>query len=215
MRSRRHALQRSLWVVVPFRGIAQGKSRLAGALNAVERARFNQWLFTHTLRVVAAWQGGLSRCIVISGCARALRIASSMGANALREACPRGDLNRALARATREARRCAAQRVLVLSCDLPWLTGRALDTLLDRAARGSQWALATDVSGNGTNALLLNARMRFAFSYGDESRRRHVESACQWGYSITVIEHPEFARDVDTPNDLGAWQRNVRERSAL
>lgn len=215
MRVRRRAQQRLLWVVLPFRGIARGKSRLAAVLDASERARFNRRLFMHTLQVVAAWQGGSSRCIVVSRCARALRLACELGASALPEACPYGDLNRAIEFATRAARRCGAHRVLVLSCDLPWLSQQALNELLDRSAAGTQLVLATDASNTGTNALLLNTRGRFSYSYGADSRTRHINAARRRGWSSDVVTREELARDIDTPNDLARWKRAANGRSGL
>jgi 2-phospho-L-lactate guanylyltransferase len=205
----RGALRRGLWAVVPVRGIAQGKSRLAATLGLDGRVRFNRWLLTHTLNVVADWQGDLTRCLVLSPCAQVLNIARRMRACAVLEPCPHRDLNRALVRMLRAARRSGVHHVLVLSCDLPWLSRQGLNAMLDCAVAGAHWVLATDAAHRGTNALLVNARTRYDFGYGEDSRRRHTDLASQLGYTITVLEHPEFARDIDTPTDFRAWRRSA------
>jgi len=192
-------------VVLPVRGVGQGKSRLAPVLDTTERARFNRWLLKRTLGIIARWQGGLGRCIVVSSCAQTLLIAKRANALALAEPRPSRGRDRAVDRAVGEATRQGARRVLVLPSDLPRLSVAALDALADRAAAGSHCVIAPDSARTGTNALLLNARGRFAFSYGPGSCARHVQASRSRGWTISVCVHPALALDIDTPHDLVTW----------
>jgi len=194
------------WIVLPVRGIAQGKSRLADTLDAVERARLNRWLLRHTLRVYARWHGSLDRCIVVSACARTLAITAAAGAVALMEPRPARGLNRAIAAGTAYARQRGGRIVLVAACDLPELSAQALDALAGRPWQRARIALATDEEGTGTNALEIASRAHFDYAFGADSRMRHVASASARGWGHAVCVHPGLTLDIDRPEDLRAWR---------
>jgi 2-phospho-L-lactate guanylyltransferase len=190
--------------VVPFRGYAQGKSRLATVLDAGARARLNRRLLLSTLRAIARWQGDLHRCIVVSPCRRALLTARRMGATALLEA-PRAGLNPAADRGASHARRRGARGVLILPSDLPDLDPASLAAMTQAARAFRHVVLAPDRKGNGTNALLVAAPGRFELQFGEGSFERHQAQAARRGYGVSVCRRPELAFDIDTPEDLAGW----------
>jgi 2-phospho-L-lactate guanylyltransferase len=192
-----------------MRGIARGKSRLASVLDRAERSRLNRRLLKHTLEVIRLWQGGLGRCMVVSGCAQTLRTTSCAGALGLREPRPSRGLDRAIAHGIDAAIRRGARAVVVLPSDLPLLTAGALDALLDCAASRCAGAIAPDTAGTGTNALLLKTRARFKFSYGPESYVRHLEEARKHGWDLAIVSHPQLALDIDLESDLVAWRNSA------
>jgi len=195
-----------LWTVVPVRGYARGKSRLASVLDAGARARLNRRLLLSTLRVIARWRGNLSRCVVVSPCRRTLATARRKGAATALET-PRGGLNRAAALGAYCARRNGARGVLVLPCDLPNLTPAALAAMTQAARSRKHVVIAPDRKKSGTNALLVVAPGPFEFQFGEGSFARHRLQAAQRGYGISVCARPELEFDVDTPEDLAAWRR--------
>jgi len=203
----------ALWVVLPVRGIAQGKSRLADTLDAVERVRLNRWLLRNTLRVIGAWQGSLDRCIVVSACARTLAIVERAGAIALREPRPGRGLNGAVAAAASHALRRGCRSLVVTACDLPLLSVEALDALTERPWSRARLTLATDVAGTGTNALHLASRAHFSFAFGTESRAHHVAVARERGWACAVCTHPELTLDIDRGHDLRAWRASIASRT--
>ena len=200
-----------LWTVVPVRGYARGKSRLAAVLDPGARLRLNRRLLLATLRVIARWRGDLRRCVVVSPCPRALATARSEGAVALAEVPPRG-LNQAAALGAAYARRHGARGILVLPCDLPGLTPAALKALARGARRLRQVAIAPDRKRSGTNALLLTAPGRFEFQFGADSFSRHELQAARRGYGVSICARAELAFDLDTPEDLAAWCKAGRAR---
>jgi 2-phospho-L-lactate guanylyltransferase len=206
VRSKRSGRWRTLRVIVPIRGIARGKSRLAERLGPDERARLNRRLLEHTLRVIATWQGTASRCIVVSGCPQTLRMAARAKAMAFAEPRPGRGLNHAIGYAVRRAVRSGARAILVLPSDLPRLSVAALDALVRRAPYGYTGAIAPDGARTGTNALLLKTRARFEFSFGPDSFPRHLQAARLRGWRLAICTHPDLALDVDLPADLAAWR---------
>src|SRR5262245_10731489 len=147
-----------LWTIVPVRGIAEGKSRLAGVLDAPARARLNRQLLEHTLRTVAGWRGGLDQCAVVSACRETRGIADRFGAVPVDEGSETGGLNAAVKRGAAYAGSRGARTILVLPCDLPYLSMEALAAMVEAAASEGHLVIAPDRQGNGTNALLASAR---------------------------------------------------------
>jgi 2-phospho-L-lactate guanylyltransferase len=214
VRAEAAALRRALCIVVPVRGESHGKSRLAGALDPVQRARLNRRLLRRTLGVVERWQGTLANCIVVSAFPRSLRAARDRGAQALREPSPRRGLNAAAASGLALARRSAARRVLVLPCDLPLLSPAALARLLACARCGARAAIAPDRAGTGTNALVVPAVSGLRFEYGPGSFARHLRMVRARGWEAGVCRLPELSFDLDAPEDLRTMQA-LRVRGPL
>ena len=196
----------SLWTVVPVRGIGAGKSRLAGVMAPPVRAELNRRLLALTLRAIAEWRGDLAQCVVVSPCADALAAASRAGAIALQEAPDAAGHNAAASLGAAHAWHQGANGVLVLACDLPYLTPAALEEMAKAARAGNELVVAPDRSGRGTNALLLTRRGPFAFRFGEGSCERHLAQAAALGWTATVRTRPELQFDLDTPEDLAEWE---------
>jgi 2-phospho-L-lactate guanylyltransferase len=121
-------------------------------------------------------------------------------------------LNAAIDLGRREALARSADRLLVLSADLPLLTsGAVLGFVSDAAA--ANVVLGTDAAGVGTNALLLAGEpvmSHFAFHFGLDSRRRHRHEAERLGATWRDRCVREIARDLDTPEDWGMLSGEIR-----
>jgi 2-phospho-L-lactate guanylyltransferase len=191
--------------VLPVRGEARGKSRLARLLDRGARMRLNRKLLRHALHTITQWQGTAKRCIVVTACARSGIAARRAGAIWLQEPQPRRGLSRAVAYAVAIAARRGARAMLVLNGDLPLLSPAALQDFV-RAADGAAVALAPDRTRTGTNAVLLTSHARFAFAYGPGSLALHLASAQARGWTVAVCERTELAFDLDTPADIAAWR---------
>src|SRR5262245_34395638 len=171
-----------VWTIVPVRGIAEGKSRLAGVLDAQARARLNRQLLERTLHTVASWSGEQSRCAVVSACRETLEIAERLGALIVDEGAETGGLNAAAARGAAYAAGRGAHRILVLPCDLPYLSTGALAAMLEAASSERHMVIAPDRHGTGTNALLLYAGQALDFRFGEGSCASHLALAAERGW---------------------------------
>lgn len=197
-----------LWTVVPVRGITNGKSRLAGALNAGARTRLNRQLLERTLTVVNCWRG-LTRCVVVSPCEEALATAAHLGASGVLETPDAAGLNGAAALGASYASDRGARSILVLPCDLPYLTPESLTAVTHAAKTTRHMVIAPDKAGTGTNALLMSAQRPFEFRYGEQSFARHLLLSAERGWTAAICARPELAFDLDTPEDLAAWQERI------
>ena len=205
MRARRRSAAHDLWVVLPVRGIARGKRRLAEVLEPGERARLNAKLLRHTLHVLRASLGSLERCICVSPCTRALTLARRLGAQALREPSPGRGLNRAIGYALRLAVRAGARRTLILPADLPLLSREAAAGLA-LVRTDTRLTIASDRAGTGTNALLSRVPARCPLHFGPESFFLHRQAARARGWNVATCSVPQLTFDLDTPEDLAAWR---------
>jgi 2-phospho-L-lactate guanylyltransferase len=191
-----------------MRGVARGKSRLAAALDPPARARLNRVLLTLTLGVIERWRG-LTRCVVVSPCEEALATAARLGAASVLETPDAAGLNGAAALGASYASDHGARSILILPCDLPYLTPESLTALAHAAEMPRHMVIAPDKAGTGTNALLVSAQRPFEFRYGEQSFARHLLLSAERGWTAAVCARPEIAFDLDTPEDLAAWSERA------
>lgn len=196
-----------LWTIVPVRGLAAGKTRLAPALAATGRAVLNRSLLVRTLAVLADWSEAMGRCIVVSPCLRALRLARDAGAMPLYEGASAVGLNRAIELGVARAWARGATRTLILAGDLPYLDAGALSDMENAARRSRCVVLAPDKSGTGTNAVLIGVGTDFKYAFGPMSFHAHELAAERSGLRVSVVRRRELEFDLDLPEDLAAWRR--------
>ena len=186
----------SCFVVMAVRPVDEGKSRLSDALTAEQRKILNIKMFRHVFDVVRKIVPA-DHIVVISRSGILLDEARSGGAHG--EAETGRELNAALTEASRIAVERGATALLTLSSDLPFLEAGDVRAMLD--AEGDV-VIATDRVRIGTNALLMRRPFAIPYRYGGESLAAHKAAAAEAGLSITVVERPGLARDIDTPADL-------------
>ena len=199
------------WMLVPVRGFGTGKSRLAAVLDAQARTVLNRHLLTHTLEAIAEARGDLAQCLVVSPCEQALACARETGAQVLQEPAG-GGLNAALTLGLRHARALGATRALIIACDLPDLSGDALNELIRLADGNESAVLAPDRSGDGTNALAIDAAACDAFHFGESSRALHVAALARAGQRCVLCRREELAFDLDMPRDYAEWMARCGAR---
>ncbi|HET6379417.1 MAG TPA: 2-phospho-L-lactate guanylyltransferase [candidate division Zixibacteria bacterium] len=190
-----------LRAIVPHRGLAASKSRLAGVLGDAERMDLARRLLARVLAVV---RDAVPDVVVISPDADLEPIVTEAGA---RLEVQRGlGLNAGLEQARANAVREGVKALVVLHGDLPYLAVDDVRALADAvAARGV--AVAPDRAGTGTNGLAERPLDSIPFRFGRGSFARHLAEAESRGLALTVVRRPGLAFDLDTPDDLAEWLR--------
>ncbi len=174
----------------------QGKSRLAAELNDIDRYQLNIRMFDHVLKTICELLGA-GNVLLVTRSADLVAMARTAGVGAVDE---RGeDLNAAFAQGRDRAVAAGAGRIVTLSCDLPYLDLRDIEALL--AAPG-EVVIAPDRHRTGTNALALRPPDAIDFSYGADSYRQHLDAAARQGRTVSVVDRPGLAKDVDLPAEL-------------
>ena len=197
-----------VWVLIPVKEFARGKSRLVEVLDAGERTRFARRLFDHVIGAVSECKE-LGGTMVVTDSAAVAEVASANGAIAIDDT-PSASLGGIIDAALDALAARGAARAIVLMSDLPQLEAADIRALLTEM-RAHDVVIAPDLRDEGTNALTLSLRpesgelarprMRTEFG-GGPSFARHCERARAHGLSLHVHRSPRLALDVDVPSDL-------------
>ena len=185
-------------LVLPLKSLHEGKTRLAAALSAKDRAALIDRLLMHAIAQAAQFPG-LENTIVVTGCEWARARAAQCGVGIIDEPTP--GLNHALHRARRAVYEVGAEMMLVVPCDLPLLTAQDLRCLA-AAASADVIALAPDRAKRGTNGICLPSSTALEFAFGEDSWVRHRTAIERLRLRTAEVERPGLVFDVDTVEDL-------------
>ncbi len=198
-----------MYVLIPCKNFAAGKSRLSECLDFHSRREFCQRLFTRTLEQ-AAGMVEPARIRVVSSDLEAAAIARQH--SVVQIADPGGGLNAALEAARNDLLPIMEhdRAIMILPIDLPFVSRDAMIQMLSCAG---DIVIAPDESETGTNLLLLrsSALRQFRFAYGPGSYGAHLAAARACGLTIETFKDWRLAFDVDEPAQYEAW-RSSQER---
>lgn len=186
-------------IIVPHRGLAASKTRLAGVLDAGEREALAERLLHRVLRVVVQ----AAPVVVISPAAELGPLVAAAGATLEVQ---RGlGLNSGLEQARARAVADGVGTLAVLHGDLPNLEIDDVRVLLDAVTGAGGVAIAPDRGRSGTNGLAMRPPGAIGFRFGVESFAAHQAVAREAGFEPVVVDRPGLAFDLDTPADLARW----------
>jgi 2-phospho-L-lactate guanylyltransferase len=191
-----------IWAAIPVKPLAEGKSRLAGALSPAARIQLNARLFRHTLDTVSAVFTPAT-IIVVSRDAALRDLATARGMQVIAE--QGNELNAALYEAA--ALPPAADGLLAISTDLPNLTPEDVQAML--AEIEPPVVIAPDHARKGTNALLTIPAARIPYRFGPNSFARHLSAAAEHGITPRIITRPGLAFDLDIEADLNFMRKTT------
>lgn len=187
-------------IIVPHRGLAAAKTRLAPVLDHDERIALARTLL---IRVLGVARQAVDDVVVISPASELGPIVTEAGA---RLAVQHGmGLNAGLDEARETALADGVERLVVLHGDLPNLAPDDVQALLQSAADEPSVAIAPDRLGTGTNGLALRPPGAIGFHFGTSSFAAHRSEAQAAAVEPAIVMRPGLAFDLDTPEDLARW----------
>jgi 2-phospho-L-lactate guanylyltransferase len=167
-----------------------------------QRTRLNRYLLEHVL-ITLNGITEIEHTLVVSRDPAALALTREMGGRTvLEDGAPQ--FNTAIKRATIVAKAQGAHAVLVLPADLPLVKPADLKILLKSGKKPPVVVIAPDRRQDGTNGLFVNPAGLIEYGYGPGSFQCHSKRAIEAGARLEVIESPNIALDLDTPEDLEA-----------
>jgi 2-phospho-L-lactate guanylyltransferase len=190
----------SVRIIVPHRGLAAAKTRLAPVLDDESREALARRLMVQVLGVAHEACGDV---VVISPSGALEPLAAAAGARLVVQ---RGlGLNDGLEQARQEAIADEVTTLVILHGDLPNLQTDDVAALVDALPEVGGVAIAPDRAGAGTNALALRPPDAIGFRFGTDSFAAHVAEARSAGIPLVEVHRPGLAFDLDTPADLARW----------
>ena len=184
-------------IIVPHRGLAAAKTRLAPVLAPEERVTLARELLQRVLRVA---REAVDDVVVITPSAELITVVEPTGATLVVQ---RGmGLNAGLDQARAEALEAGIGLLGVLHGDLPNLRTDDIWALLAAVPAPRGVAIAPDRSGSGTNGLALRPPDVMPFAFGIGSFAAHAAAA---GGAAVIVNLPGLEFDLDTPADLARW----------
>jgi 2-phospho-L-lactate guanylyltransferase len=190
----------SVRIIVPHRGLAAAKTRLAPVLDDGEREALARRLLEQVLRVAHEACGDV---VVITPSEALSPLVTAAGARLVVQ---HGlGLNAGLEQAREDAIADRIATLLVLHGDLPNLGADDVAALLDALPDAGGVAIAPDRAGTGTNALALRPPNAIGFRFGAGSFTAHALEAQNAGAPFAEVHRPGLAFDLDTPADLARW----------
>ncbi len=191
-------------VLIPAKGFANAKQRLAPHLSVVEREILAESMLRSVLEQVRAAQG-IQATYVVTADSAVTRMARSVGAQVIREQDERGE-TKAVTFAVAQMKQNGIETVLILPGDLPLLRSRDVESILEQAPRDhatSPFALLVPSRDRmGTNALLLSPPDAITPRFGFDSFCYHLSEASAKGLNLQVLENERVALDIDHLQDL-------------
>jgi len=195
-------------ILIPFKSLDAGKSRLSPCLDRDRRRALCEWLLAQTLERASKLEAP-EHIKVVTADRRAIAIAARYDVGGLPDF--GGGLNAALedGRAAVLSELEHDESLLILPIDLPYASIEAIGQVLSHPA---DIVIAPDESGTGTNLLLLRraALRRLSFAYGPGSYAAHHAAARALALTIETVTDRRIAFDLDEPQHYVAWRAQER-----
>ena len=202
------------WALVPLKDMLKAKQRLQGILSLSERRDLFLAMVKDLLGTLSGENLFGNHVLVVSDDPTAALLAESYGLTCIQEEIPEAGLNRAIETGISWTKNHQIETVMVIHGDLPLIQSHEVKSLLTRHMQTKsrpRISLVSDRAGNGTNCLLLTPPDALAPCFGQDSRRRHINSAEEKGVAIEVMDLPSLQFDVDEPVDLRELSRMLNQ----
>ena len=188
--------------VVPVKNLVDAKRRLSSVLDRAERYRLFRAMLEDVLGALVQVKR-LSRVLLVTRDYEALAVAKHFGLDTLVEPENLGQTE-AVNFALKHLQQAGYATLLTLPADIPLVTPRELETLLDAHLPAPAITIAPARDELGSNAVLCSPPDALSFRFGDNSFYPHVQRARESGIEPSIVIRPGLALDVDVPEDLAA-----------
>jgi 2-phospho-L-lactate/phosphoenolpyruvate guanylyltransferase len=184
--------------VVPVKNLADSKMRLSQVLSPHERHQLTLAMLEDVLAAVKA--SIVDTSVVTGEDAEVESVAKRFGVNYLPANGLR--LNPAINVATEWCLGRNARSVLVVPADIPLLTGKNVNRILDLGGHGGKAVVLSPSQNWGTNAIYQNPAGLVPACFGAKSFVRHIQEALRRHASARLYFSAEIALDIDSAGDL-------------
>jgi 2-phospho-L-lactate guanylyltransferase len=186
-------------ILIPVKGLANAKQRLASLLDQPTRTKLAQAMLFDVLETLGTWVSRPEVSIVTND-PFAVELAGRFQFEIIADNANRGETD-AIEMATRFCESRGVDSTLVIPADIPLIQASELEQILEAApAGGTVLVPATD--GRGTNAAWRRPAGLFPLRFGNDSFKPHLAAARATQKPCVVLSLPGIALDIDNPSDL-------------
>ncbi len=189
------------FAILPIKGLAQGKSRLAQFFSEEARRGLLRAMFLDVLESLIH-APSIHGVVVVTSDSSLLDLARLRGIFTVDEGYPQG-LNEAVNLGSGFCRQKGATSLLVLLADVPLVTSQEITSLFHHLGGGPETILVTSKEGEGVNALLrIPPEVIPPCFVGGPSLKIYQAEAEKWGIPCRAVDIPGIAFDIDSIEDL-------------
>lgn len=198
--------------VVPFKGTAQAKQRLAAALTPPQRQALALAMLGDVLQTLSAVDE-LRGVLVVTTDPAAAALAAQFGAQVSSDHACDGHTGAVMGAANRLASQGLG--LMTVPGDIPLVAPDDIRQLLSMHAPAAGFTIVPAQDDKGSNAVLCTPANAVPLRFGDDSFFPHLAAAKAHGIEPRVIRLPRIALDIDTPEDLAQflvhWSARLQE----
>jgi 2-phospho-L-lactate/phosphoenolpyruvate guanylyltransferase len=199
MANDRRVSQSEIWAIIPVKGGALAKQRLADALSPRLRKDLALAMFQDVLDAVAA-APELHGIAVVTADRDAAEIARRSGAEVWSEGAHDGHTGAVSAAARRLA--AASSTMLTLPGDIPLVSRVDISGILAAHLSTPAFTIVPAWDYRGSNAIVCSPADIVPLRFGPDSYFPHLAAARAVGLTPTIVRNGAIALDVDEPSDL-------------
>ena len=196
--------------IIPMKPLVRGKTRLSEELSQDQRTAIGRNLLRRVLRAIngsgiGAGGAGLQDIWVVGGDLEVQNVTESEGASWYAEWGQ--NINETVQLAFQKAY-SLGHAALYLPGDLPFIKPKDVYGLIGASGRLKNVTLASARKGGGTNAILALPGLSNPFvpMLGTNSFNQHMLQATSLGISVSIYYSPGIGFDLDTLDDLKAYE---------
>jgi 2-phospho-L-lactate guanylyltransferase len=192
-----------VWALLPVKSPGQAKTRLSSLLQPQECASLSRAMLTDVLAALNESKH-IAKIAVLTNDKDIVALADRLGYIVIEDPSD-SELCDSLNAAAQRIAELGAKTLLILPADMPTISARDIDELLDRHTSGL--SICPAIRDGGTNALVCSPPNALLFQFGPDSARRHIDEAARHNVPHARLAMHAYFRDIDTPDDL-AWLAN-------
>jgi 2-phospho-L-lactate guanylyltransferase len=198
-------------LLIPVKGLAAAKQRLAEALTQSQRAQLAEAMLRD---VMTAATGVIDRIDValVTGDARARALSDEFGFSVIDDTRNESE-TAAIEMATAWCEARGYDTTIVVPGDIPLITSDELHRVLDAAPEeGAVFVPAYD--RRGSNCILRRPVAIIPLRFGNDSFLPHCEAMRKTGRELVILEMPGIGLDIDNPHELDLLVQRAGETNA-
>ena len=187
-----------MWALIPINSFNASMSRLSSLLNQEERIELTKILAIQTLNILNKIEA-IDKIIVMTHETEWIESLSIEKITTIDDF-DVPVLKKKIEKASNWMEKQKAKRIIYLSIDLPFINLTDVETFINSHKKGMT-IVEADKDG-GTNALILDMPRMIDFQFGENSFKKHIQSAENANITIKVFKNRALSSDLDDENDF-------------